>query len=299
MSFYLFRKLSSVIFLSIFALIVVKTTSAAIPARKETCKSVNGISPLLKRGNILLFGEMHGTQEIPAFIGDVVCLAIKKKSPVILGLEIPSDEQMAIDRFLVSKGGKEAEAQLTKGAFWHRKSQDGSSFSDGRTSTAMLQLMEQVRALRAASSKVRIVAYDQIPGSGSQSRDRVMAENLTHLASREPKSLLVVLSGDVHTRLTPGTSWNKDFEPMGYLLAKSINSSRINSFAVSHEGGQAWVCAELPPDFKQACKPLPLKPKPGATSWSVKLTAETNSPYTGTFGVGLITASRPVTGQSH
>jgi hypothetical protein len=158
---------------------------------------------------------------------------------------------------------------------------------------AMLQLIEQARAMRVAGAKLRIVAYDAKPGTPGQERDRVMAQNL-ETAGRETKNLLVLLSGNYHTRLTRGTSWNKDYEPMGYLLTKSIPNTRIISLNVSHEGGDSWVCVELPPDSKLTCKALTFRPETGAPAWSVKLTAEANSPYSGTFGVGRLTASPPV-----
>lgn len=290
-----FRKLSSVIILSIFALMAEilgavpfnPPPAASLLAQQRTCRSVSGLSPLLKRGNVLLFGEKHGTQQIPAFISDVVCITAKKRIPITLGLEIPFDEQAAIDRFLDSGGGAAAEAQLTEGAFWHREIQDG------RSSMAVLQLIEQARALRAAGAKLRIVAYDAKPGLPGQERDRVMARNLAAVAGREPKNLLVLLSGNFHNRLTRGTSWDQEYEPMGYLLTKSISSSRIISLNVAHEGGEGWVCVEQPPDSKLTCKALPFKPETGAPAWSVKLTAEPNSPYSGTFGVGRISASPP------
>ena len=64
----------------------VETVSAAIPSQLRTCQSVSGLSALLKRGNILLFGELHGTQQAPDFIADVVCRAAKKRIPITLGL---------------------------------------------------------------------------------------------------------------------------------------------------------------------------------------------------------------------
>jgi hypothetical protein len=293
MASYQFRKLSSVVILSIVALIVMKTTTIAVPARQPSCRSVSGLSALLKRGNILLFGELHGTQEVPAFIADVVCIAAKKRAPVILGLEIPSEEQAAIDRFLDSGGGPAAEARLTEGAFWHPKLQDG------RPSVAMLHLIEQVRALRASGYKVRIVAYDSKPGTPSQERDRVMAQNLTAVAGREPGNLLVVLSGNVHNRLTRGVSWSNEYEPMGYLLTKSISSSRIVSLNMSHAGGEAWGCRSPTPDSDEVtCAPYSYRPQAGSTAWSVKLTAAPDTAFSGTYGVGRITSSPPVAGQT-
>jgi hypothetical protein len=291
-----FRKLSSVIIISIFTLIGAQILDAApyksapnasLAGQSKSCRSVSGLSPLLKRGNVLLFGEIHGTQEIAAFIADAVCMAVKKRIPVTLGLEIPVDEQEAIDRFLDSGGETTAKARLTEEAFWKIK--------DGRSSIAMLQLIDQVRILRAAGAKLRIVAYDQ-SGSFTAERDKVMAQNLATIAARKPRSLLIVLSGDNHTRLTRGNPWNKEFESMGYLLTKSFKSSSLISFKRSHEGGEAWICIEESPNSTvSTCKPVRLKPETGALpAWSVKLTSEPNAAYSGTFGVGRITASPPV-----
>jgi hypothetical protein len=288
------RKISSVMILSLFALVVMETTNAAAPTRPQTCQPVSGLSALLKRGNIMLFGEMHGTQEIPAFIADVVCITARRRIPVTLGLEIPFEEQAAIDRFLDSGGGAAAEARLTEGGFWRPKLQDG------RPSIAMLRLIGQARALRASGHKVRIVAYDSKPGTISQERDRVMARNLATVAGREPRSLLVVLSGNVHNRLTRGVSWNSEYEPMGYLLTKSISSLRIISLNVSHEGGEAWGCRSPSPDSEEVtCAPYSYRLQVGASAWSVELNAAPGAPFSGTYGVGRISASPPVKGQSY
>lgn len=291
-----FLKLSSIIIVFMFALMEAQILTAAsydpLPSssqQKATCRSVSGISLFLKKRNVLLFGEKHGTQEIPAFIADVVCLAAKERMRVTLGLEIPDEEQAAIDRFLSSQGGTADKAQLTKGAFWHPEMQDG------RSSAAMLALIEQLRSLQKSGGKVRVVAYDSKPGTSSPERDRIMAQNLTAAITRNPKSLFIVLSGNIHARLTRGNQWNKEYESMGYLLTKSVENSRLFSFNASHEGGEAWVCIEESPDSKTVCKPLRMKPDVEVTAaWSVKPTAEPNAPYSGTFGIGHITASLPL-----
>ena len=293
MGSYQFRKLISVIILSIFAWATVETLNAAIPAKPRTCRSVSELSALLKRGNILLFGELHGTQQAPAFIADVVCRAAKKRIPVTLGLEIPFEEQAAIDRFLDSKGDVAAVTQLTEGTFWNP------AFPDGRSSLAMLQLVEQVRALRAAGAKLRIVTFTGNASLRSQERDRAMAETLASIVKREPKGLLVVLSGNIHNRLTRGTSFNRAYEPMGYLLTKSISNSRVISLDMSHEGGDAWGCRTPSPDSDQViCAAYSFKPVVGAKEWSLTLTDSPDAAFSGTFGVGRITASPPVKGKT-
>src|ERR1051326_8927069 len=39
------------------------------------CEPVNGLMPLLKPGSVLFIGEIHGTNESPAFVGRAACLA--------------------------------------------------------------------------------------------------------------------------------------------------------------------------------------------------------------------------------
>lgn len=73
-NFRLFRKLSSVIVFLMFVLVTVVILNVSIPAQRRNCRSVSGLSSLLKRGNVLLFGELHGTEQSPAFI-EVNCKA--------------------------------------------------------------------------------------------------------------------------------------------------------------------------------------------------------------------------------
>lgn len=52
----------------------------------------------------VIVGEMHGTNEDPAIFTDLVCLAAKSRRAVLVGLEIPVDEQQSIDEFMASDG---------------------------------------------------------------------------------------------------------------------------------------------------------------------------------------------------
>src|SRR5580765_7902369 len=57
---------------------------------------------LLEPGSILLFGEIHGVQELPSFFGEAVCSTADARLPVEVGLEVPKTEQASIDTFLAS-----------------------------------------------------------------------------------------------------------------------------------------------------------------------------------------------------
>lgn len=259
-------------------------------AQPGPCRPVSGLAGLMRPGGaVVLLGEVHGTEQSPAFVGDVLCAAARERIPVALGLEIQPAEQARIDRYLDSRGGAEDRARLLAGPFWRP------SLLDGRTSEAMLRLIERARALRAAGSAVRILAFaPDLPEPGA--RDRAMAGIVAAAARERPGDLLVAVAGNVHTRLTRGTSFDSTFVPMGYHLARDLAGRRLVSLRMSHDGGGAWTCRPAEDDEnKIVCGPNPLGPQPGAAAWSVSLDAEPGGPVSGHYGVGAITPSPPVT----
>src|ERR1051326_1106924 len=108
--------------------------SGVLPA--AACDPVDGLGPLLEPGSVLLLGEMHGTEESPAFVDRAACLAHKAGQPVTVALEIPVQEEPLISAYLSSQGGEKDRAALLRGSFW------ADPYQDGRRSKAMLGLIE-------------------------------------------------------------------------------------------------------------------------------------------------------------
>src|SRR5690606_1620762 len=102
----------------------------------------------IEAGSVWWFGEMHGTEESPAFIGDFACMAAQAGHRVQVGLEIWTAEQGAIELFL-DTGERE---RLLAGPFWAQH--------DGRSTTAMVEPLDRLRWLRRAGAKIDVVAYD-------------------------------------------------------------------------------------------------------------------------------------------
>jgi len=265
-------------------------SGALAPALPAPCRPVSGLAGLLRpEGTILLLGEMHGTEQSPAFVADVLCAAARERIAVTLGLEIPPAEQPGMDRYLASGGGAEDRAVLVQGPFWRP------ALLDGRSSQAVLELVERARALRAAGAAVRILVFaPNLPAPSA--RDRAMAEILAAAARERPGDLLVAVAGNVHTQLTRGTSFDSTFTPMGYHLARDLARRRIVSLRMAHDGGSAWTClsAEDDPD-RMVCGPHTFGPQPGAAAWSVSLAAAPDGSISGHYGIGAMTASPPVT----
>ena len=99
------------------------------------CRPVDGLEALLRAGNVLVLGELHGTAESPAFALDVACHAVQAGLPLVFGLELPPGDGDRLRAFLDSEGdGESRRAQLAKG--W------AAAYQDGRRSQAMFRLLD-------------------------------------------------------------------------------------------------------------------------------------------------------------
>ena len=115
--------------------------------------AIPGIDHVAKSG-ILLIGEMHGTNEAPALVGQLACQLARRVS-VRVGLEIPTEEAHAVSRYLASAGGAEEESALLAGRFWT------SPVQDGRSSVAMLGLLEALRRNRIEGKHIDVFLFDR------------------------------------------------------------------------------------------------------------------------------------------
>lgn len=177
--------------------------------------------------NLLLVGEVHGTNEAPALIGDLACASARYGKPVVVVLEIPIDEQTSLDNFLASKGSDADQAALLASRFWTRQPQDG------RSSAAMLKLLHRLRTLRAEGARISVLAVDDgMPGS----RDAGMATRIR--AAHHAVPAVIALLGNVHASREKGRQSAPDHEPAGYLLS-DLNP---HSLYVRGPAGTAWVC---------------------------------------------------------
>ena len=183
-----------------------------------------GLAPLLHPGALIVFGELHGTAESPAFVANVACLAARPDREVAVGLEIPRDLQPQLDRFLDSPGRPDDVAALVTGEHW--KSEDGNA------SQALLGVIERVRALRAAGRKARVFFFDMAKAD-SGDRDQIMAANISAQADRNPDGITLALTGNFHAK-TDTERW------MSWHIAR--RHPEVVTLNVGHAGGSAYVC---------------------------------------------------------
>ena len=246
-----------------------------------------GLDPLLRAPAVLLLGEMHGTIESPAFTGRAVCLALAAGLPVTVALEIPLEEEPRIRAFLASSGSLADRASLLGGAFWQAEVQDG------RSSQAMLELLEALRRSARAGRPVHLVLLDSTAFAGGPNRDRAMAGRLHEAVVAAPHDFVIALTGNLHTRIKRGTPWNRVYEPMGFVLTQLVPGLAVNALDVAYTGGAAWFCDTPQP---ASCSAKALKGSPDANGLRVTLFATPSADgYNGTYSVGMLTASLPAT----
>lgn len=197
---------------------------------------ITGADAVIAPGAIVMLGEMHGSREVPAFTGNLACRAAMAGHAVIVGLEIPRVEQAAVDRYLASGGSTGDREALVAGAHWKRPDQDG------RSSRAMVDLIERVRALRQSGHKVEVLAFDNGKYDAWNERDAGMAQAILARAKAAPEAFVVTLSGNLHNRTAPGLPWDQKLVPMGVHV--KAGHGRTLSLDVRYEGGTVWMCEQ-------------------------------------------------------
>jgi hypothetical protein len=70
-------------------------SAAPAAAAAPLCPRIGGLAEVLQSGAVLFFGEMHGSVESPALVGDAACAVRTAGLPLVVGLEVPVEEEAA------------------------------------------------------------------------------------------------------------------------------------------------------------------------------------------------------------
>jgi hypothetical protein len=253
------------------------TTAASPPAAPVPAARALLPDRFAPHGAIVI-GDVHGTREIPVFVGRIVT-ELTAREPVVLGLEIPSAELPSLDGFLASDGGPAAREAALRDPWWHGAHQDG------RRSVAMFELIDTVRRLRARGARIDVVCFDE-SAPGAESRDEAMASKLIAARTAHRDAALVVYVGNYHARRAelrsrPGYAW------MAMHMAKA--GVAFMTIDARYGEGSAWTCngrsaADCGAHYTAGYEVA----GPG-----IRLEASPDGGYDGWFGVGSVSASPP------
>jgi len=186
--------------------------------------------------HVVWVGEQHGTDEMPAFLADLACVAGTQGRPVIVALERAPEEQSDWDRFLDSDGSPGAVQILTEAPVW-------AAVRDGRNSRAILAMAERLRSLKQEGRIRGVRLIDRWPGTSSgldiSHRDEEMAQAVLDVVRTQPHALVLVYSGNVHA-MKRRTAWLPADVPDP--AASYLPPAEILSINLIGEAGEFWSC---------------------------------------------------------
>lgn|GEM_PF-2934303 len=203
------------------------------------CDPYHGTEQIIRYSSdhLIVFGEMHGTEESPEAIQQFVCAVLEQGLSVRLGLETGRAQSDALDSAL----GQPFERNLIKGAateMW--------SIPDGRGTEAILDVLSQVSAWKSNKLDVSVFTYDGEPQDYENAeniakvRDAVMAREIDRKLDGFD-GVVVVLTGNLHARKSAFEFADQEFVPMASL----ITERPVLSLNMKYGPGEAWVNASI------------------------------------------------------
>lgn len=254
----------------------------------EPCTPIAGAEDLVQRPNLhwLVVGELHGTKELPAAFGDLACIAAKVRGkPVTIGLEFPPDEQPRFDAYMASTGDAAARAALTQGATWRH------GMRDGRSSEAMLALIDRVRVMKAQGWVIRLLAIrKQAPFTPGKEFDPAAGELLIGEGMREAGTadgLTLILIGNVHAAV-------RKFGNLAYAPAASVlPADQTVTLNFVYGSGDAWICTMPQPGAAVTCQGRHLGGQPAPGSRAIRFDPSPDMPWSGLFSAGTAISASP------
>jgi len=268
-------------------LCLVSEAWAAVPSADYIRHHARASLPSLSRYQVISVGEIHGTEQGPALALEILRSLHRAGKRVLLGLEIPTTEQRALDSYL--RTGRVS--FLRKAEFFRR------AYQDGRSSRAMFALLRAVRSL----SGVKVAGFDALNVTSGQDRDEKMAGNLASAYRAHRPDALVFLAGNIHAAVSVGNPFDAAYRPMAYEMLHrpdGLFSARdFLSIKIRNETGEAWVCLS---SAASECGPHPMKfgssVYADALSWPRYFLPEAGlfEGYGATYFVRKLTASAPL-----
>lgn len=199
---------------------------AAERAKPDTQAPAAELADMLKISSVLVLGEMHGTQETPALVGNVVSQLPKGQSWIV-GLELVEEAQPEVDRFLA---GQVSDAEMAAVPVL----QSASRF--GAYSSATLDLLKKLRTLIQSGASGRVVLFDgRTSFSSAEERDRMMANRLRAAAKASPDAKVIALTGNLHAAAGSET-----------VLFHQLAELKPRNVLVMAPKGTYWACVGNP-----------------------------------------------------
>ncbi|MEM9839064.1 MAG: hypothetical protein AAF830_07910 [Pseudomonadota bacterium] len=236
-------------FLALGALCLVGCASSPSPDVSD-CGPPEGWQEMAKRaeGRFLIFGETHGTNEMPALVTSYICTVSQQEGRTLVGLEYAPEFD---DVFAEARSADDPRTVLLEGMarVWRQ--------TDGRGSEAMLSMLINLMAFEnvyvvffdavdilavmglspetATAESFRAASEALPPFVMQKARDKAMAEALIE-AFTDQYARAIVLVGGIHAS-------KQRYEFLGDTdnMAMLLPPDQTISLEDRHDAGEAWV----------------------------------------------------------
>jgi hypothetical protein len=255
----------------------VLATNVIFSTAALACEPIENIESVLSR-QVIVLGEIHGTNESPRFAENLVCHLLKAKKRVVLALEIQNNYQSQIVEAINQTSEEAAVAQLGKMLFWR------ASMQDGKRSIGYMSLLRSAWRWKKQNPEFQVIAVDLPSGSVPLTREEYIAAKLKE-AVQESRVTVVALLGNLHAQRAKGTLWDQDFVPAVSLVTKLD----LVSLKMDYSAGTAWVCN------RAGCGVNSVSSVPPSRKFQTpRITLSKQDPkFDGMYFLGEVTASAP------
>lgn len=238
--------MKQLLFVLAFSLALVSsvTTSAEEPEQAATlCDLPTGWSDVTEqKARFVVFGELHGTNEGPGFIGSLACALGRESNRVLVAVEHSADENEALQS---AWNSDDFEQRLRTLLF--------AKGSDGRSSSAMFDMLVRLHRIKQRGAPLGIVAFNGFKDEQQAARfsnlngqgpwEAAQAENIATASTLATYDHVLVLVGNFHAMKTSVSRGGNDFDPMALRLSKY---GKTVSLDMRYADGTSWNCLLKP-----------------------------------------------------
>lgn len=300
---------SAIVCVSIMIAIVAgQPVRAADKSNRLDCPFPAGWAAVARqKADIVVFGELHGTEQSPRFIGQLACALAARGQRVLV----------AVEHGVTLAAAWQAAAQLPPGQFEAALAAKGwAGRADGIGSKAYFDMLVRLQLLKTRGLAVDVTPFAgfvdkaqnerfaHLPGQGGY--EAAMAENIAKAAKAGKYDLVLVLVGNLHARKEAIVRGAVSFEPMTMQLARR---AKVVSLDMRYGPGTSWIC-QLKPGVipgpqrpvsadEMACGNSATAGYPGFFgSPRIELASDEQAgkprPYDGVFWLGPVSGSAPL-----
>ena len=181
-------------------------------------KIIHQITSNIKNKKIILFGELHGTKEIPEMLSNFF-LELAEKETFNLCLEIPDEFQNKIDSYMENGN----ENILKSISFFSKK-----YCTDGRNSLEYVNLLGGIRRINVTrNKKIKIFCVSLTETRNQEEAEKGIANNI--MKSINNKKTFAIM-GSIHASKRAIEINNQKIIPAGLLIYKMFKEKEIGVF---------------------------------------------------------------------